>query len=97
MSCSKFQQIMFFVYVLEDLKSKETYVGYTHNLLKRLKEHNQGKNFSTKSSSWKLIYYEACLNQEDTLRREDYLKTTQGKRMLKLRIRKYLENGRKIS
>jgi len=81
---------MFYIYVLESLKNKSLYFGYTSDLKKRLKEHNSGKNFSTKPYiPWKLIYYEACLKEEDARRREKYLKTTQGKKMFKLRLKKY--------
>jgi putative endonuclease len=48
------------------------------------------KKFSTKSRlPMKLIYAEACLNEEDDRKREGYLKTTQGRRFLKLRLRKF--------
>ena len=35
-----------------------------------------------------LIYVEACLNEEDAKRRENYLKTTQGGRFLKNEVKK---------
>lgn len=35
----------------------------------------------------KLIYYEACLNQQDATRREKYLKSGNGKIYLKNRLR----------
>lgn len=38
----------------------------------------------------KLIYYEACHNQNDALKREKYLKTTYGKRYIKNRLKEYL-------
>ena len=81
---------MFYIYVLESVKNKKLYFGYTSDLKKRLKEHNSGKNFSTKPYiPWNLIYYEACIEEEDATRREKYLKTTQGKKMFKLRLKKY--------
>ncbi|MBI2112994.1 MAG: GIY-YIG nuclease family protein, partial [Candidatus Wildermuthbacteria bacterium] len=62
----------------------------TNNLAQRVEEHNQGLNFSTKSAKpWKCIYYEACINEQDAKRRENYLKTTQGNRMLKQRLKEY--------
>jgi len=65
-------------------------VGCTVDLRKRLKEHNQGLNKSTKPyRPWKLIYYEACLNKDDAKRRENYLKTSQGQRLLKRRLKEY--------
>ncbi len=80
---------MFYVYVIENLV-EDVYVGYSTDLKKRLKEHNQGLNFSTRSKlPWKIIYYEACVDNDDARRREKYLKTTQGRRMLKLRLKEY--------
>jgi putative endonuclease len=83
--------IMFhYIYVIKSKKNGNLYIGYTVNLTKRLKEHNQGLNFSTKSGRpWKLIYYEACLNENDAKRREGYLKTSQGQRLLKRRLKEY--------
>lgn len=80
-----------YVYVLRSQKDKDFYIGYTQDLRKRLQQHNAKINFSTKSRlPMELIYVEACLNDEDAKRREDYLKTTQGGRFLKLRLRKFL-------
>lgn len=88
---------MFYVYCLESKKCDEHYFGYTKDLKRRFKEHNQGLNFSTKKYiPWELIYYEACLNENDAKRREKYFKTNQGRRMFKLRIKEYLYEKRKI-
>ncbi len=81
---------MFYNYVLQSLKNRSLYVGVTVDLKKRLTEHNLGLNRSTKPyRPWKLIYYEACLDGDDAKRREHYLKTTQGQRLLKRRLKKY--------
>ncbi|QQG42984.1 MAG: GIY-YIG nuclease family protein [Candidatus Giovannonibacteria bacterium] len=81
---------MFYVYVLESIKNSKLYIGYTNDLRKRLDEHNRGLNFSTKPfRPWRLIYYEACLNKVDAGRREKYLKTNIGARMLKRRLKEY--------
>ncbi len=82
--------IMFYNYILQSKKNKSLYVGYTVDLRKRLKEHNQGLNKATKPyKPWELIYYEACLNEDDAKRREHYLKTSQGQRLLKRRLKEY--------
>jgi len=48
---------MFYNYVLQSEKNNSLYVGYVADLRKRLKEHNQGLNKSTKPyRPWKLIY-----------------------------------------
>lgn len=81
---------MFYNYILQSKKDRNLYAGYTIDLNRRLKEHNQGLVFSTKPyRPWKLIYYEACLNEKDAQRREHYLKTTQGRRLLKRRLKEY--------
>ena len=81
---------MFYVYCLQSKKEKELYFGYTHDLKKRLLEHNSRRNISTKRYlPWKLIYYEACILESDARRREKYLKTSIGRRMFKRRIKDY--------
>ncbi|PIZ87327.1 MAG: excinuclease ABC subunit C [Candidatus Nealsonbacteria bacterium CG_4_10_14_0_2_um_filter_40_15] len=82
--------IFFYVYVLESLKDGKRYIGYTNNLKKRIEEHKKGLSLATKFRlPFKLIYFEGCLNQDDAKRREDYLKGTQGRRFLGLRLIRY--------
>ena len=89
---------MFYNYVLHNDKYNQIYIGFTSDLKKRIVEHNQGLNLSTKRyRPWKIIYYEACHNKSDAVRRERYLKTTQGGRLLKRRLKNFFyETGRKI-
>lgn len=71
----------FYVYVLQSQKDKYFYTGYTNNLRRRIKEHNNGNVSSTKTRTpFELVYWEGCLNQQDATRREKYLKTAWGKR-----------------
>lgn len=87
---------MFYTYCLESEINEELYFGYTNDLKRRLKEHNQKLNFSTKRyAPWKLIYYEACLNEEDAKRREKYFKSSTGRRMFRRRIIEYIKNRSK--
>ncbi|OHB98478.1 MAG: excinuclease ABC subunit C [Planctomycetes bacterium RIFCSPLOWO2_12_38_17] len=82
---------MFYVYILQSKKDKQLYTGYTNDLKKRLCEHNVGKVFSTKNRiPFEIVYYEACLNQQDATHREKYLKTAWGKRYIKQRLKNYL-------
>jgi putative endonuclease len=79
-----------YVYVIESIKNRNLYVGETKDLKNRLQEHNQGENISTKTyKPWKLIHYESYLNEKDALRRERYLKTSQGSRLLKRMLKEY--------
>jgi len=82
---------MFYTYILQSLKNKELYIDYSSDLKRRIEEHNKGLNFSTKRClPWEIIYYEACKEESDAKRREKYLKTTQGGRLIKRRIKDYL-------
>ena len=82
--------MFFYTYVLQSEKDNDCYIGYTNNLKRRLEEHAKGLGRSTKSRlPFKLIYFEACLNELDAKRRERYLKTTQGRRFLGLRLIEY--------
>ncbi len=68
---------MFYVYVLESVNESDLYIGFTNDLKSRLEKHNRGLNFSTKlNKPWRLIHYEAYLNEKDARRRERYLKTS---------------------
>lgn len=82
---------MYYTYILKSKKDKLFYTGYTKDLKSRLKEHSSGKVFSTKNRlPVELVYYEACLNQQDATHREKYLKTAWGKRFIKSRLKNYL-------
>lgn len=81
-----------YIYVLLSEVDNKFYIGQTSDLYKRLKQHNASESFSTKGRApFKLIYSEVCLNDKDAKRREGYLKTTQGHRFIKLRLREYLK------
>ncbi len=79
---------MHYVYILLSQKDGKFYIGFTLDLKRRLKEHNDGKAQSTKSRRpLKLIYYEAHLSKVDADRREKYFKTSKGKATLKQILR----------
>jgi putative endonuclease len=60
-------------------------------LRRRLKEHQAGDAFATSyRGPWRLIYYEAYLEEEDALGREQCLKSGSGRRFLKKQLRHYL-------
>ncbi len=90
MPSNKISPVFFYVYVLQSLKDGDNYIGYSHNLRRRIKEHELGLNFSTSfRRPFKLIYYEACLNEQDAKQREKYLKATAGRRFLAKRLRHF--------
>ena len=82
---------MFYTYVLQSEDNGNFYVGYTKNLKLRFEQHQKGLVESTRDRHpLVLVYYEACLNQGDAIRREKYLKTYHGRMFLKKRVKSYL-------
>ena len=80
-----------YIYILQSKKDNKFYTGYTKNLKLRFEQHQKGRVRSTKNRRpLKLVYYEACLNQQDATHREKYLKTYHGKMFLKNRLKSYL-------
>ena len=85
--------MFFFVYVLESIKDRKRYIGFTNNLKKRIEEYNKGLSLATKPRlPFKLIYYEVCTHRDDATRREQYLKTTRGRRFLAKRLKSYYQS-----
>lgn len=75
---------MYYVYVLESLKTGRYYIGSSANINERLKEHNSGDSFSTRNQRlWKVIYTEQKKTQIEARRREKFFKTGDGRRVLK--------------
>jgi len=88
------QDELYYVYVLFSVKDNKNYVGYTHNLSLRFEQHTKGLVPSTKDRRpLKLIYFEACLNQQDATRREKYFKTHYGRMFIKNRLQNYYDNN----
>jgi len=87
---------MFYVYLLL-LSNGNIYKGTTANLERRIKEHRFGKVRSTKNKRPKLIFYEAYLLKSDTERREKFLKTTEGRRLLKKQLRDFFSSNESSS
>jgi putative endonuclease len=66
---------MFYVYVLQSRTDRGLYIGFSKNLKQRLATHRLGKAFATSfRAPWKLIYYEAYLEEADALGRENILR-----------------------
>ncbi len=83
--------MMFYTYVLQSSKDGNFYTGFTKDLKIRFEQHNNGQVPSTKNRiPLVLVYYEACRDQADALKREKYLKTFHGKMFIKKRLKSYL-------
>lgn len=82
--------MFYYVYILQSLKTSNLYTGYSADLKTCLDSHNRGLGSSTKPYiPWELIHYEAYKNSDDAKRREKYLKTSQGSRLLKRMLKEY--------
>jgi putative endonuclease len=81
---------MFYVYVLQSPNGNSLYYGFTSDLKQRFKSHQE----MPKHAGWKLIYYEAYLNEQDARDRERMLKKYGAARgHLKRRMRRSLSTG----
>ncbi|MEI7751824.1 MAG: GIY-YIG nuclease family protein [Candidatus Omnitrophota bacterium] len=82
---------MFYTYVLQRQRDGKFYTGFSKDLRKRFKEHLRGKVESTRGRGpFTLVYYEACVDINDAVSRERYLKTGMGKRFLRNRLKRFL-------
>jgi len=85
---------MFYVYVIQSLKTGKIYIGQTQDINKRIKRHNQ--ELKTKPTTytkrnqgpWKLVYKEGLKTREEATKRERELKSFQGRRFIKDKILK---------
>ena len=83
---------MYYTYVLKSLKDKKLYIGRSDDLKKRIDEHQKGKVDATRHRlPIELIFYEAFKNKADAIRRENYFKTTKGKRTLTIMLKESLK------
>ena len=82
---------MFYVYVLHSETDQGLYIGFSANLRRRIAEHQKGLAFATAfRGPWRLIYYEAYLDERDAQGRERFLKSGSGRRFLKKQLMHYL-------
>lgn len=79
---------MYYVYILQSkLNTNHIYIGSSNNLIKRFKEHNQGREISTKRyKPWIVVYYEAYRTEKLARLREKALKS-HGNAMKELKKR----------
>jgi putative endonuclease len=76
---------MYYVYLLNSQsKPKQLYVGSTHDLRQRLKDHNKGRSPHTaKFRPWVLIAYFAFAEEETAIAFEMYLKSGSGRAFIR--------------
>ena len=76
---------MYYVYVLSSLRRNYIYVGVTSDVKRRMKEHNLGKEKTTRPYlPFRLLYIESCENRIEARKREKYWKSGTGKEQLRI-------------
>ncbi len=79
----------YYTYVLRSERDNYLYIGSTSNLRRRVDEHNGGKVRSTKSRRpLSLVYHEEHQDKTSARKREIFLKSGEGKLLLKSKIKK---------
>ncbi len=82
---------MYYTYAPLSESDGRFYTGCANDLRKRVVDHDAGRVRSTAHRRpLTLIYDEACLNRDDALRRERFLKSGKGKRFLGRRLARSL-------
>jgi putative endonuclease len=75
---------MFYLYILQSLKDRRTYVGHTADIKRRLCEHNSGRVPATKNRQpLKILKFEIHATLNEAKKRELYWKSGAGRRKLK--------------
>lgn len=75
---------MFYVYALSSLSRNYIYAGLSSDVKRRLKEHNSGKNKTTKPyRPFVLIHQNEFMTRTEAREYEKYLKSGAGKEYLK--------------
>ena len=77
---------MYYVYVIKSSSTAKTYIGHTQDLESRLHQHNNHRSSPRGGDGdWKLIYVEAFTTRALAMKREQYFKTGDGRRVLQLK------------
>ena len=72
-----------FVYIIKSDKDGSYYVGSADNVEKRVRQHNKRQSLSTKTKvPWKLVRVEEYTDKVIMLKREKFLKSGDGRRVL---------------
>ncbi|PLX07725.1 MAG: endonuclease [Marinilabiliales bacterium] len=85
---------MFSVYILYSAKFNKTYVGYSTDIVLRLKWHNElsESGWTKKYRPWKLIYHEDYSSKSEAMKREKYFKTGVGREKKQKILNNYLNS-----
>jgi len=78
---------MFYVYIIQSQKDGKLYTGFTSNIEKRIRAHNQGEVKSTRNRRpFKLVYQEEYKSKTEALKREKFPKSFKGGKTVKSKL-----------
>jgi len=84
---------MYYVYVLKSKRDGRLHIGHTGDLHRSINRHNGGHVTATRDQiPFEMVYYEACTDKRDALKRESYLRGTYGRRFIQNRLQHYLSS-----
>jgi len=70
---------MWYIYIIKSVLNNRYYIGCTSNIERRILEHNNGYNISTKKDKpWKVVYCEEFNDQQKAYSREKKIKSYKG-------------------
>lgn len=81
-----FLAAMFYIYILHSQKADKFYIGYSPDVFKRLREHNNplsGSKFTAKYLPWNLVcYFSVSDSRGDALKVERFIKKQKSKQFI---------------
>lgn len=74
---------MFYLYIIQSELDGSYYVGSTHDIKRRLKEHNgKSAHFTSKKKPWKVSHIEEFASKTEAIQRERYIKRMKSKKYI---------------
>ncbi|MDN5204898.1 GIY-YIG nuclease family protein [Fulvivirgaceae bacterium BMA10] len=75
---------MYYTYVLFSPIHRKIYIGYSSNLMERIRSHNElaTKGWTIRYRPWILAYYEMHATKALAMKREKQLKSAQGRKFI---------------
>jgi putative endonuclease len=74
---------MYTLYILHSKTIDRYYIGYTNDIVRRLKEHNRIKSkFTDIGIPWVLVYSECFSSKKEAMQRERYIKGRKSKKFI---------------
>jgi putative endonuclease len=74
---------MYYVYILQNLRTKQYYKGLTDNVSRRLNQHNKNKvKFTQNKHPLRLIHVEICNDRNEARKMELFFETGFGREII---------------